>query len=190
MMLQHQAEFTLRAVARVERRYRHYLSVYVLIGLHETLRCQFFRQHHTWVESMHVWHLHSMEVFHRRGVVSQARLSCQHIGFLRREFTQRVYLQGQEREDRDGVLLLSLQSECSAAKAEMASHEQLRRSMYAFAFKREMYALQVIHQPTQNLGIYQQTITGRGTAPTLQTLRTLGQQQVTPRLHHGSNPML
>ena len=61
--------------------------------------------------------------------------------------------------------------------------------MYAFAFKREVSALQVTTQPTQNIGIYQQTATGQGIEPRLPTLRTLDQQEVTPRLHHGSNPM-
>jgi len=61
--------------------------------------------------------------------------------------------------------------------------------MYAFAFKREMSALQVTVQPIQNIGIYQHTTTGQGIAPRLQPLRTLGQQEVTPRSHHGSNPM-
>ena len=112
--------------------------------------------------------------------MTQARLSCKHIGFLRCGFTQRVHLQTHKRGDRVGILLLSLQSECSAAKAEVASHEQLKRCMYAFAFKREMAALQVLRQPTQNLGIYQQTTTGQGTAHRIQKLHTADQQEVPP----------
>ena len=90
-----------------------------------------------------------MEFILRRGVITQANLSCKHLGFPKSEITQRVHLQVHERGDRDEVLRFSLQSECSAAKAEVASHEQLRRQMSAFAFKREISPLQVIHQPIQ-----------------------------------------
>ena len=121
--------------------------------------------------------------------MAQAKTQHKQIGLLGYEIKQRVQLQLQEKWGRDGVLLISLQSECSAVKADMASHEQLRRSMYAFAFKREMSALQVARQTIQDIGTYQQSTTVQGIAPRLQTLRTLGLQEVNPRSHHGSNPM-
>ena len=189
IVLQQQSESAMSEVARIERLCRHNLSVHILYELCGTQRGQLFRQFHRWVDSMLVWHLHSTEFVLRRGVVAQAKKNYKPIGLLRYEIKQRVQLQIHEQEDRDGVLLLSLQSECSAAKAAIASHEQLRRSMYTLAFKREVSVLQVIHHPTQNIGIYQQTTIGQGIAPRLQTLRPLGQQEVTPRSHHGSNPM-
>ena len=62
------------------------------------------------------------------------------------EISQRVQLQVQEEQGRNSVLQWSLQSECSAARADLASHEQLRRRMYTFAFKREISAVQVTCQ--------------------------------------------
>ena len=88
-----------------------------------------------------------------------------------------------------GMQLLSLQSECAAIKAAIALHEELRRQMYVFAFKRDVPSLQTQHQPTQNLGIYQQTTTGQGTTHQLHSLRLNGQQEVPPRTHRFSNPM-
>ena len=126
VVIQQQAESTRTEVARIEQRCRHNLSLHILHKLYGSQRYQLFRQYHRWVDSMNIWHLHSMEFILRRGVVTQAKLSCKHVDFLRCEFTQRVHLQMHEWGDREGLLLLSLQSKCTAAKAEVASHEQLR----------------------------------------------------------------
>jgi len=53
-----------------------------------TQRCQLFKQYHRWVDLMLIGHLHSMEFVLRRVMVTQAKLSCTHIGFLRCEATQ------------------------------------------------------------------------------------------------------
>ena len=85
-------------------------------------------------------------------MVAQAKTHHKQIGFMGYEIKQRVQLQVQEEQGRNRVLQLSLQSECSAARADLASHEQLRRRMYTFAFKREISALQATCQTT---GSYQ-----------------------------------
>jgi len=131
IVIQQQAESTRTEVARIEELCRHNLSPHILHMLYGSQRYQLFRQYHRWVDSVLIWHLHSMEFIRRRGVVTQAKLSCKHIGFLRCGFTQRVHLQMHEWGDKEGLLLLSLQSECTAAQAEVASHEQLRQQMYA-----------------------------------------------------------
>ena len=41
------------------------------------------------------------------------------------------------------------------------------------------------YQPTQNLGTYRQTIAEQGMTG---QIYTLGQTEVPPRMHHGSNP--
>jgi len=48
---------------------------------------------------------------------------------------------------------------------------------------------QTQRQPSQNLGSYQQTTTGRGIAHQLFSLGSYGQHEVPPRMHHGSNPV-
>ena len=51
------------------------------------------------------------------------------------------------------ILQLSLQSECEMKRANIGSHDRLRRHMYAFAFKREMAELQAITRPLPNTDV-------------------------------------